>query len=138
VGTGLELEDFCDESHVERNDSELTEEVDIVDLTMRGLFRMGEFCTRNPQSPFLPLYRPQTRLELERKVWRFDKKRRAFHAPRPRVKCGVFNGTDTSVVPQFAGRKIIGHDVKTASRGGHVLVRLSFVSMSRASTQHWS
>jgi hypothetical protein len=30
---------------------------------------------RVPQS-LLPLYRPQTRLELERKVWRFDNIRR--------------------------------------------------------------
>ena len=55
VGTGLELEDFCDESHVERNDSELTEEVDTVDLTMRCLFRMGVLHegSSEPLSPFI-------------------------------------------------------------------------------------
>ena len=84
-------------------------------------------------------YRSQTRLEVEKgKCGGIDKVRHLLHEPRPRVQCGVFNRTDTSVESQFAWRKIIEHDVKTASRGGRVSVRLLLVSRSRASTQHWS
>jgi hypothetical protein len=52
VGTGLELEDFCDESDVVG--IELTEGVDIVDLSRRCLFRMGVLYEGSPEpSPFV-------------------------------------------------------------------------------------
>ena len=34
------------------------------------------------------------------------------------LQCVVFSGTDTWAQSQFAERKITGHDVKTAFRGG--------------------
>jgi hypothetical protein len=69
VGTGLELEDFCDESDVVRK--ELMEEVDIGDLSKRSLFRIGEFCMRVSQSPLLPLpfYMPPVTKTPQQILW---------------------------------------------------------------------
>jgi hypothetical protein len=67
-------------------------------------------------------YRSQTRLKPEREVWRYRQDAAYFSrgAPSSSVWRIQRNGHISRIA--VCGRKIIGYDVKTAFRGGHVSI----------------
>jgi hypothetical protein len=55
--------------------------------------------------------------------------------PHSEDQCVILNRTRSPTLSQFVGLEITEHDVKTASRGGHVSIQLLRVSRNRMSAQ---